>query len=192
MKDTWVKPLQHMSKYILIFTMLIISVLTSNVIGFLIYFTSYQIASVIRVIVYNILGQTTKGQITTDQSYYDFLDIATFITTNSIPNSNLLPLYAIAFTIAFVLYNTWNYPMTPQQFGITCILGTYLVFQLLSVFMVIGTSPFTIGPYFEIISGYAFGTLACYGIDKVYPSALFFPNLQPRRKRLICRPKIKP
>jgi hypothetical protein len=188
-RDTWIKPLQHISKYLLIFTMLIISIITSNIIGFLLYFTFYQIASVIRLVIYNILGQDTQNTIP-DTIQYDYLDIAAFLTNNRIPKANLLPLFAISFTIAFVVYNTWNYPMTSPQIGITCLLGLYLIFQMLSVFMVY--SPFSISPYFEILSGYVLGTFTTYGINKIYPAALFFANYQPRRKRMICRYKTRP
>lgn len=188
--NDWIKPFISNLKNMVIFTMMVIAIAKSNLVGFVLYFVMYQIASMLRVVIYGIVFQEKSTDNVLLITGYDYLDIASLITQNRIPKVSYFPLYTMAFTLAFVLFTVWSQPLTYPQMGITVILGLCIVMYLLTIYMSISAYVFI--PYLELIFGYCMGTLSTYIIGKAYPAGLLFTSgEQPRRKRLICKVREK-
>jgi hypothetical protein len=183
----WVKPIIQNSKWIIFFTMLLTAINTSNLIGFLIYFGTYQIASVFRTLMYfMVIPNPPKDNMATFASY-DYLDISTLLTNGVIPNDSFLTLFMLTYTLAFVLFGIWKKGATHPQIWLGIIGGIYIIVYMLTLFMSIGVTNLMI--YLEPILGYALGTLVCYIVSRTTPTALYFYTYQPRRKKLVCRAK---
>jgi hypothetical protein len=167
------------------FTMLIVSLTKSNFVGFVLYFITYQLASIVRVMVYGMVLQEKAKDNVLLVSGYDYFDVASFITQNNIPRVSFFPLYTMAFTLAFVLFNVGSHPMSYPQIGVSFILLLFIVLYLLTIYMT--TSAFVFSPYIELLSGYATGSFSSYMVSKLYPAGLLFSQPDARRKRFLCK-----
>jgi hypothetical protein len=186
LNETWIRPILQYTKSSIFFTMIITSILTSNLLGFIAYFIGYQIASIARLIVYSIVLPTSGQNTPLTYPVFDYMDISTFITNNKIPGVLYLPLYAIAYSIAFVMYTARKKQISVPQIGIASLFMLFLICYLLTIYM--ASSPFTLLPYADILAGVGMGLLVAYITGLISYKALFFNEHKPRRKRLICRP----
>lgn len=183
--DLWIRPIVQYTKTTVFFTMFITGLLTYNVIGFALYFVGYQVASLVRLGIYNIIYPESYKSNPLTYTIYDYSDVVTFITNNKVPMAIYLPLYAISYTMSFIVYTFRNPNISLPQIVIGSLLLIYMICYLLTVYMV--TSPFKILPYVEIMSGFGIGLLVNYLISTISTSSLFFNSTSPKRKRLICR-----
>lgn len=183
--DLWIRPIIQYTKSSVFFTMFITGLLTFNMLGFLLYFVGYQIASLIRLGIYSIVYPEAYKSNPLTYTTYDYLDVVTFITNNKVPMAIYLPLYAIAYTMAFIVYTARGTNISLPQIVLGSMLLIYLICYLLTIYMVI--SPFKILPYVEIISGFGIGIFVNYLVGKISQASLFFNKTYPLRKRLICK-----
>ena len=184
----WLKPIIQNSKWIVFFSMLITAITTSNLVGFAIYFGTYQLASIFRTLLYFIvMPNITQDNQSTNFATYDYLDISTLLTNGVIPYDSFLTLFMLTYTLAFVLFGIWKRGVTRPQIWMGIIGGIYLIVYVLTLLMSTGVSNILL--YLEPILGYAVGTLVCYIVSITHPTALYFYTYQPRRKKMVCRAK---
>ena len=184
--EIWIKPVIQYTKTSVIFTMFITAVLTQNILGFVLYFIGYQLASLARFGVYKIVTPETEQATPLTYNVFDYLDIVTFISNNKIPQIIYLPLYTISYTLAFIVYTFRIARISTPQIILGTMFLVFLICYLLTIYMFI--SPFKMLPYVEILFGFGIGLMVNYLISMISTSALFFYKSTPRRKRLVCKP----
>lgn len=185
--DLWVKYIITNTKLYAMLTMIILAITSLNYIGLIIYISLYQLASLVRLLIYIIVFPQSNANIYSIFATPDFTDIASYIASDNSIRSVVSPVFMLAFTLAFVSHTIYTNPSAPTSqiiFTITFILSIIMYITTLSILDI----KYKLLPYIEASSGWFIGFMFNYILDKKFKNFLFFkPTVAPAPKRRIRR-----
>lgn len=147
----------------------------SKVPAFLAYLISYQVASIIRLVIYIGLYDPIEPALTNLYYFPDLSDISTWIMlakqgSAAIPYQLYVPIFSISFAGAFVTFNDWNNPSMQLQITYSFI---YAILALYIIALYMSIPIYDAVPFIELVAGWGIGALFSYVIPLIYSSARY-------------------
>jgi hypothetical protein len=143
--------------------------------AFLAYFISYQVASILRLMLYIGIYNPIEPALTDLYYFPDMLDISTWIMlakngTSTIPYQLYAPIFSISFAGAFITFGDWKNPSVAVQ-ATYSIIYAILALYIISLYMSIPI--YDAVPFVELVAGWGIGALLSYVIPFIYRSATY-------------------